>query len=171
MWRQNPNPTNRLIDLVIRKLIENPPKRILDLGAGDECWIAKQMRGAFPDAEIYASDIVTYPESESELTSGIIRLKSDLFVSHEFRGHQFDLIICDPNYLTQKEWEVAGGPEPKVAFTDGGDGFSMIQGIIDAIPKHLSPGGMVAIECSTAQAKRLVGWHIVDGIFAVYYNR
>lgn len=139
MWRKNTNPTDKLINQAVNRLIQiNPPKTILDMG-GRDGWIAYELVKYFPDAEVTVADI-----DPSEFGKYPFKyVQSDMFENIE---GTFDLIISDTNYMTQEEWEAAGSPEPKVAFTDGGDGTSMRKIIEDEGKNYLNPGGLIAME-------------------------
>lgn len=139
MWRQSPNPTFRLVQQVIERLKDNPPKKILDMG-GRDGWIGKQLLDAFPEAHVTVVDI---DPSEFGRHEEMTYIESDMF--DKVNG-KFDLLVSDTNYMTQQEWEDAGRPEPKVAYTDGGDGTSMAKTIAAEASKYLHPGSLVALE-------------------------
>lgn len=152
MYQPSPS-TNKLVELAIERA--NNPKTILDLGCRTG-WIARRLKDTFPQIIVAASDI---DDSEFSLDPDIHWFTGSMF--EPLRGMKFDLIVCNPNYLSQQHWESIGRPEPKIAFTDGKDGFSMIEQIMVRAGQLLNPGGMVALEIDPTHAHRLPGWEIL----------
>lgn len=67
----------------------------------------------------------------------------------EIAGEKFDVILANPPYITADEmlWlEPELAFEPQIALTDGGDGMSVVRGILENYPKLLKDGGILAIE-------------------------
>lgn len=159
-WRKRENPTDKLIRFVELKLRYTPPARILDMG-GRDGWIGHELKKFFPDAEVICADID--PEEFGKYED-VTYIESDMF---ENVTGKFDLIIADTNSLTNEQWVNIGEPEPKIAFTDGGDGSSMMMAIAEAIPEYLNKPGMVALEVGDL-AGRLPDWRVVEKVFLVY---
>jgi len=134
----HPSPsTNGLLYLSIERSLE--PARILDLCCNTG-WLGISLKSQYPQAEVWVSDIV---DDNFTNDRSVLWNKGDLFQGLEGK---FDLIICNPPYLTEEEWEQAGSPEPKVAYTDGGKGMSTIGRIVDEYQKFLNNEGILVIE-------------------------
>jgi ribosomal protein L3 glutamine methyltransferase len=125
----------------------------LDLCTGSGC-LAILTALAFPDAEVDAVDL-----SEDALDvaqgnvvdyglDGRIRLvKSDLF--GQLGGRKYDLIVSNPPYVNAKS--MAALPEeyrhePEMALGSGDDGLDATRIILREAPRHLNPGGLLAVE-------------------------
>ena len=67
----------------------------------------------------------------------------------EIADHKFDVILANPPYITAEEMkslEPELAFEPEIALTDGGDGMSVVRGILENYPALLTDGGILAIE-------------------------
>lgn len=83
--------------------------------------------------------------------------ESDIFSA--LRGEKFDLIVSNPPYipsgdLLDLESDVKDY-EPRIALTDGGDGLSTIETIINDSPKFLRPRAFLLLEIGIDQAVRV----------------
>lgn len=58
----------------------------------------------------------------------------------------FDLIVCNPPYLTKERADAIGDALPRIALTDEGDGLSVIRRLAIDAPPRLVPGGKVVVE-------------------------
>ena len=79
---------------------------------------------------------------------------SDVFESLD--DEKFDLIVSNPPYISNKEMKTLQPEvrifEPHAALTDGANGFSIIEKIIDSAPKFLKEGGFLLMEIGFGQA-------------------
>ena len=65
-------------------------------------------------------------------------------------------MLSNPPYVTAKEYadlqkEVCH--EPEHALTDGADGLTFYRRILEVYPARLAPGGTIALEIGSSQAK------------------
>ena len=71
----------------------------------------------------------------------------------------FDLIVSNPPYISSADVENLQREvrdfEPRAALTDGGDGLSIIEKIIDGAPRFLLPNGALLMEIGINQANRV----------------
>ena len=75
----------------------------------------------------------------------------------EFEGRVFDAVISNPPYVRGDEFEFLAPEvrdfEPRMATTDGGDGFLFIRRILGLARRLLRPGGGVFMEIGYGQAR------------------
>jgi ribosomal protein L3 glutamine methyltransferase len=126
----------------------------LDLCTGSAC-LAILLADAFPDADIDAVDLS--PEAlevaqrnvaDYGLEDRIRLVQSDLFANLEDDA-VYDLIVSNPPYVTAES--VAALPleyrhEPALALGSGEDGLDAVRVILRDAPRHLAPGGLLAVE-------------------------
>jgi release factor glutamine methyltransferase len=76
---------------------------------------------------------------------------------------QFDVIVSNPPYIDEKEWETLEPEpkdwEPKLALTPGVDGLTPYRGIAANAPRHLTAGGWLAVE---------IGWQQGDAVKDIF---
>jgi len=125
----------------------------LDLCTGSGC-LAILMAHALPRADIDAVDISTDALAVAsrnvqnyELTERIRLVHSDLLA--ELDGCQYDLIICNPPYVTAEA--VAALPaeyrhEPSLALGAGDDGLDIVRRLLDRAAEHLTEDGLLFVE-------------------------
>lgn len=84
-------------------------------------------------------------------------LVSDVF--SRLQSEKFDLIVSNPPYIPVEEVKTlqaeVGGFEPLTALTDGGDGFSIIETIIETAPQRLKKNGFLLMEVGFGQAAKV----------------
>lgn len=154
--------TEELVDFVLEKLNAIRPEgasvRVLDLGTGTGA-IALSIATERPNTQVVAVD-----KSADALTlarENAATLKSPVFVeflqSDWFENVTgiFDVIVSNPPYLTQAEWECAQPEvrdhEPLSALVADNAGLADLEKILRHARKHLVPDGFVAFETGIAQ--------------------
>lgn len=84
--------------------------------------------------------------------------KSDVF-SAVNESETFDLLVSNPPYVPQKDvatlQQEVRNFDPYVALTDGKNGLSIIEKIIDESPKHLNAGGFLLMEMGFNQSNKV----------------
>lgn len=151
MYKSTPS-TKRLVELVIDRCEQVVPIRVLDLCCGSG-WVARKLKEIFPKAEVWASDIDR--EIWVDVDNNINWHRGDLFGSLE---GQFDLIVCNPPYLELVQWERAGCPEPKIAYTDE----TFLPRFLEEFKNYLSEFGVVFMEINPNWVRLLEDWEIVQ---------
>jgi ribosomal protein L3 glutamine methyltransferase len=112
------------------------------------------MAHAFPNAIVDAIDIS--PEALDVarrniaaygLDDRVRAIESDLFAA--VKKKRYDLIICNPPYVTAGAMDALPAEyrhEPALALAAGADGLDVVRRILAQAHKHLTPGGVIAIE-------------------------
>ena len=146
--------TETLVEEALKEI--RPGYRVLDMCTGSGA-IGISVK-ASSDAEVTLSDISaealrTAEENSRRLVNGSCRLiLSDLFSSID---GIFDMILTNPPYLTSEWVESVTAEvrkEPLLALLDRDeDGLGIIREIIGQSPSHLTPGGILMIECDYRQ--------------------
>ncbi len=138
---------------------------VCDLCTGSGC-IAVAIAKNHAQAEIIATDICDSALSVAaenvathELNDRIRLLCGDLFgpVIEGLDETRFDLIVCNPPYVSSAEYEQLGSKvrdfEPKKALFAGQDGLDVYRQIADQIGEHLKDDGALILEIGYAQGK------------------
>ena len=132
------------------------PERVagaLDLCTGSGC-LAVLLANAFPHASVDATDVSEGALEVAEhnvAAYGLeprIRLKrSDLF--RGLAGRAYDVIVSNPPYVNAASLRALPAEyrrEPALALDGGRDGLQAVRRILKAAPRHLNPGGVLAVE-------------------------
>ena len=125
----------------------------LDLCTGSGC-LAIVMAQTFENADIDAIDIspnalavAARNVADYDLAERIELIESDLFAAVPAR--QYDLIISNPPYVTLEAMRALPPEyrhEPPLALAAGEDGLDVVRRLLAAAPRHLAPGGVLAVE-------------------------
>ena len=141
------------------KKLNKKKMTILDMCTGSGC-VAIALAQEFKEATIYAVDDnkeAVALAQENALKNGctnVIPVHSDLFA--ELSGQMFDVIVSNPPYVTQKEWNSLDPSitlwEDPHALIASDDGLSLINKIIRQAPSFLTKRTesvpQLLIECS-----------------------
>lgn len=157
-------------ELLVERAVEFLRKRtgrqfVCDLCTGCGC-IAVAIAGNFSDAGIIATDIC---DAALNVAAGNIekhRLKDrikllcgDLFdpVVPELDVRRFDLIVCNPPYVSASEFETLDknvkNYEPRLALFAGEDGLDIYRRVVAQVDKFLKPGAALMLEIGYRQGQ------------------
>lgn len=155
-FRVNPNvliprpDTETLIELVLEEVKTHPAQTLLDIGTGSGC-IAITLALELPYLHVWATDY-----SEKALDVAATNASSLGANVHFSQGswydalpnkQRFDIIVSNPPYIESTDVHLNNLTfEPISALTDGADGLTDIQKIIEGAPEHLNACGLLAIE-------------------------
>ena len=155
--------TEQLVELLIsnfKSQIANP--RILDVGTGSGV-IALSLAASFPEAEILAADVsddalalAQENAARVDLANRVQFLKSDLLQNVD---GSFDCVVANVPYISTEARHTLSREvlhDPKAALFAGPQGDELVREIIAQAPRHLRPGGLLALEIGMGQSEALL---------------
>ena len=159
------------------KIREKPetPRAFLDLCTGSGA-IALVLAQRFPRAAVVATDLSGEAVRTARANADRYKLgdrvtvrEGDLFAAVK-EGETFDLIICNPPYIPRPALEKLPleikRHEPLAALDGGPDGLAILRRVIAGAPRHLRPGGVLALEHGHDQAEILAALVRAAGLVA-----
>ena len=154
--------TERLVEECIKRLTETNGKFVLDIGAGSGA-IGVSIAKELPNTKVLACDLsedaleVAKLNAEKLEATNIKFIKSDVF--SEIKYKEFDLIVSNPPYIPQEEYENLQVEvklhEPQMALTDAKDGYYFYKKISREAPNYLKSGGILAFEVGYNQSEEI----------------
>lgn len=151
-------------------------RRILDFGTGSGClaiYLAKQLPGVKVTALDISQPALQVAKENAErhgVADRIEFVQSSGFCGLE-RGCQFDLIVSNPPYIPEPEYQSLQPEvrdyEPKQALIGGPDGLEVIRLLASNGKGHLVAGGRIYMEFGDGQADKVRkifednGWHVI----------
>lgn len=154
--------TERLVEECIKRLTETNGKYVLDIGAGSGA-IGVSIAKELPNTKVLACDLsedaleVAKLNAEKLEATNIKFVKSDVF--SEIKYKEFDLIVSNPPYIPQEEYENLQVEvklhEPQMALTDAKDGYYFYKKISREAPNYLKSGGILAFEVGYNQSEEI----------------
>ena len=127
------------------KSVDTTNLNILEIGTGTGC-IALALATAFPDAQIFATDIADKAlalANENATRNGIVNaifVKADVYDGVP-KNMKFDLIVSNPPYIAEKEWQTLDTSvttwEDKQALIAEHEGYAIIEKIINEASQWL----------------------------------
>ncbi|MBS0335514.1 MAG: peptide chain release factor N(5)-glutamine methyltransferase [Proteobacteria bacterium] len=146
--------TEMLVDFALEKL---PPQgTILDLGTGSGA-IALAIRRQRPGARVTAVDRSPAALAVASGNARRLGLEAEFLEGSWYEplgARRFDVIVSNPPYVAEGDRHLEEGDlrfEPRGALVGGSDGLDAVRTIAGAAPRHLNPGGWVAIEHGLGQ--------------------
>lgn len=170
--------TEILVEKAIEKLKDHPAPFICEIGVGSGC-ISISILHAIEQAfgiGVDISELAVEIAERNAIRNGVMERftlkRSDIFSA--FGNEKFEMIVSNPPYIPAADLEElqpeVRDHEPAGALTDGGDGLSIIRGIVDGAPNYLVPGGHLLLEIGIGQAEAVLAmfdkavWESVDVI-------
>jgi len=135
---------------------------IMDVGTG--CGnIAIALAKELPRARIAATDISLRALKAAKFnasvlkTTGVEFIRSDLFSAFRKSNRRFDLVVSNPPYVSESDWEKLPpgikGFEPKKALVPGPTGLEVIRRLVCRSAPYLKSGGHLIFEVGQGQAE------------------
>lgn len=132
-----------LIENLIK--LNNQQLNILDIGTGSGC-IALSLAKAFPDAQVYATDIadtalgLTSRNAQHNKIDNVTIIRSNIF-NNIPKGVLFDIIVSNPPYVSPQEWEELDDSvaqwEDRNALIAQNEGLAIFERIVKQAPDFL----------------------------------
>jgi release factor glutamine methyltransferase len=159
-------------ELLVERAIEllrtsSGTQLVCDLCTGSGC-IAIAIAKNCPAARIIATDIsddalkVAAQNIQKHLLNERVELLcGDLFepVTAKLPGDRFDLIVCNPPYVSAAEYEALAKNvrdfEPRLALFAGPDGLDIFRRVIKEAGAFLKPGGALMLEIGFSQGRAI----------------
>lgn len=147
------SPIQQLIRDNFSNVLKNKPKRVLDLCAGSGCiGIAMALRMESIEEVVLgelSDDAIEVAKINIEkfgLQDKVKIVKTDMFENIE---GEFDLIVTNPPYVTDEEWDAQSEEtkkEPHMALVSPDNGMYHIRNIMSNSAKHLTENGVLLCE-------------------------
>ena len=151
--------TELLAERAANALKGRAPSAVLDLCSGSGV-LAIALKRAFPEAEVTAvelsADACSLLRENAALNGTDLRVLCADAASYaeETEEGPFDLILCNPPYVTPADYESNYGElrfEPRMAFIGGEDGLFFYRALLPLLPRLLKADGLLALEIGNDQ--------------------
>lgn len=152
--------TEILVEQCIYLMKEKENPKILDIGTGSGA-ISIALAKELPESEVLGLDIsddalkMAVENRELNNVSNLKFLKSDVF--QHVKEKNYDLIVSNPPYIPVEEYNELMPEvkeyEPRMALTDGGDGYYFYKKISEESVNYLKNGGYLAFEVGYNQGE------------------
>jgi release factor glutamine methyltransferase len=144
-----------------------PAPRVLDLGTGSGA-IALALALEWPAAVVTATE-ASGPALERARANaaalglaGRVRFAAGRWFGAVGEDERFEAVVSNPPYIAAGEWDAlpedVRGFEPRAALLAGASGLDDLRTIVDGAPRHLVPGGLLALELAEMRAAEVAGW-------------
>ncbi len=158
-----------VVNYLKNKRFYNPD--VLDLGTGSGA-IALSIAKEFPHTRVLAADKSSDALQLANENAQKYKLRNVTFVLSRWYSNindKFDLIISNPPYLSEHEWQETSPEvknfEPKIALVADNEGVADLSEIIQCAPKFLKPNGILILETGCSQHGKLL--EFADKIFSI----
>lgn len=153
--------TEELCEKAIKAISERGYESALDLCTGSGCIaiVLKMETGiAVTASDISAEAVALAGENAAFYGADVEFLTGDLFAP--LRGRRFDIICCNPPYLTKDDMEHLQPElrlEPRTALDGGPDGLDFYRRIARDYKDYLNPGGELLMEIGASEGEAVLG--------------
>lgn len=168
-----PRPETEELVERIQQALDSAPRRILDLGTGSGA-IAIALAREYPEAETTAVDlsedalVLARENAAAHASKNPVRFLRGNWLEPLAQADCFDLIVANPPYLSEDEMATAEPEvavhEPRSALASAEDGLDDLRQILAVAPRHLSGGGLLALETGIAQHAALEQMAAASGL-------
>lgn len=156
--------TEFLVDELFQRLGKGFDGKIADLGSGTGaivlslCSLMPKASGVGFEKSAEALSLANENLSLCDLGQRVSFTQHNWQTNSELH-EPFDIIVCNPPYLSELEWEQAETEvklhDPKEALVSGKEGLADHETIIDLSSKNLRPKGLLALEFGMNQADKI----------------
>lgn len=151
--------TELLVEVGLSAIEDRADPALLDLGTGSGI-VAISLALARPDARVTATDLsvdaLTVAQRNAQALGTRVQWWQGSWFSALPPEGRFDLIVSNPPYIASTDAHLKRGDlrfEPFQALTDGANGLSALEQIIQAAGARLLPGGGLWLEHGYDQAE------------------
>ncbi len=141
--------------------------RVLDLGTGSGA-VALALAAEWPAAAITATDASAGALEVARANAAALGLDARVrFVAGHWleavdARERFEVVVSNPPYIATGERDALPEDvrsfEPPQALFSGASGLDDVREIVEGSPRHLVPGGVLALELAEARAHQAAGW-------------
>ncbi len=141
--------------------------RVLDLGAGSGA-IALAIASEWPASVVTATDVSPAALDVARRNAAALGLAERVaFLEGDWLDaiggdERFEVIVSNPPYIADDEAPALPDDvrdhEPAAALFAGPTGLEAVRAIIEAAPRHLVAGGLLALELSESHARDVAAW-------------
>ena len=172
-----PRPETELLVQRLLQLVTAPAAQVADLGTGSGA-IAIALATERPDWHVTGTDaspeaLAVARENGTRLAGGRVEwVLGNWYAAVE--GRRFDALGSNPPYIAALDPVLESDGlrhEPRSALTPGGDGTSAFHTLINEAPRHLRPGGWLALEHGNTQGETLRSLLVARGFTHVTSHR
>jgi release factor glutamine methyltransferase len=151
--------TEILVDLIAKRIKESSVsgRTLWDLCTGSGC-IGLSLKKAFSELNVSLSDICPKALALAKKNAEVNHLEVDFRMGdllEPFFGESADFIICNPPYVSQKEYDALDPGvrdfEPRSALLAGDSGTEFYERIARDLPPFLRPGAQIFFEIGSGQ--------------------
>lgn len=158
--------TELLVERALARIPAGAPWSVADLGTGTGA-IALAIARERPACKVLATDLSKPALAVARRNAKALGLANVTFKQGDWFAPlprpdaarwRFHLIVSNPPYIAADEWADTDpelGFEPRVALDGGRDGLDACRRIIADAPRHLRPGGWLALEHGYRQGEPL----------------
>jgi len=151
--------TERLVECALARLSTDRPCEVLDLATGSGA-VALAIATERPLARVVATDLAEAAVDTARRNAARLGLAERVEVRagpwyEPVAEQRFDLILGNPPYIALDDPRVEPGVrryEPAQALFAGADGLDALREVVAGAPRHLLPGGWLAVEHGDQQA-------------------
>lgn len=147
-----PTSTTVVLLRAARRLLDSPPRSVLDLGCGCGVVAVVLAKHVPPGTRVCASDLSPAAVGLTQLNARQHGLDIDCRQGSLFdpwAGSRFDLIVDDVAGVAEPLARVSGWYPPQIPSDAGPDGTRWILEILDRAPDYLSPAGKLCFPVLT----------------------
>ncbi len=152
--------TEILVDLIAKKDLQQV-QSVWDICCGSGA-IGISLKKCRPEISITLSDLslnaLQVVNENAQLNEIDVELLQGDFLN-PFQGRRCDLIVCNPPYVTNGEWDTLDKSvkdfEPKIALIGGEDGLDFYRRLAMDGKGYLNENGIIWLEIGTGQGERV----------------
>ncbi len=162
--------TEGLVEVVLEVLRAEAPRwaapRVLDLGTGSGV-VALALASEWPAADLTATDASAGALEVASANAAALGLAGRIrfLPGHWFEAlgaqERFEVVVSNPPYIATSERDALPEDvrsfEPPQALFSGASGLDDAREIVEQAPRHLVPGGLLALELAEERVHQVAG--------------